>query len=249
MRAWISCDSVACSAPPACESAGARATSRAHAGVSDVTVSRLERGGAGAMALDTLTRIGAALEIRLDVIGRWRGGELDRLIGSGHSALHETVARALADTGWLFAPETSFAIYGERGVIDILAYHDRTRTLLVIDLKTELVDVQALLGTVDRYRRLAPQIARSRGWEATTVGAWVILRDTPTNRRRLAAHVTVLRHAFPDDGRTMRRWLRQPDGPVSALSFLSDRRVRTLSVRSAGVRRVRAPGSSVGRGT
>ncbi len=51
---------------------------------------------------------------------------------------------------WLAQPEVSFAIYGERGVIDILAFHPRSRALLVIELKTGIVDVQALIGTVDR---------------------------------------------------------------------------------------------------
>lgn len=35
-------------------------------------------------------------------------------------------------------PEVSFSIYGQRGVIDILAWHAATRSLLVIELKTEM---------------------------------------------------------------------------------------------------------------
>ena len=99
------------------------------------------------------------------------------------------------------------------GVIDILAFHRRTAALLVIELKTDLVDVQGLIGTVDRYRRLAPQVARERGWAAASVSCWVLLRDTPSNHRRLAAHVRVLRNAFPADGRMMRGWLRAARGP------------------------------------
>jgi len=34
--------------------------------------------------------------------------------------------------GWQPAPEVSFAYFGERGVIDILAFHHPTRRLLVI---------------------------------------------------------------------------------------------------------------------
>ncbi len=61
-------------------------------------------------------------------------------------------------------PEVSFAVYGERGVIDILAWHPGERALLVIELKTEIVDIQDLIGTVDRKRRLARVVARDRGW-------------------------------------------------------------------------------------
>ena len=175
----------------------------------------------------------------MDLAPRWRGGELDRMLGSGHAAMHEAVARLLHPTAWATAPETSFAIYGERGVIDVLAFHPPTAALLVVELKTDLVDVQALIGAVDRYRRLAPTIASQRGWNARTVSCWVALRDTPANHRRLAAHVTVLRSAFPDDGRRIRGWLARPIGTISALSFLSDSHSRTAISASAGVQRVR----------
>ena len=211
--------------------------------VSPSTVSRIERGRLGSLSVDTLRRVAAALDVRIDFIPRWRGGELDRMIGSGHSAMHESVAQELRDTGWLLAPETTFSIYGERGVVDILAMHPPTGALLVIGLKTELVDVQALIGAVDRYRRLAPQIARERGWTVGTVSCWVILRETPANHRRLGAHATVLRTAFPQDGRRVRGWLRSPDGAIAALSFLSNLHPRTGSAGSAGVQRVRAPAS------
>lgn len=86
------------------------------------------------------------------------------------------------------------------------------------------------------------------GHAATSVSCWVLLRDTPSNHRRLAAHATVLRHAFPADGRRMRAWLRRPLGAVAALSFLSDSHVRKASGAVAGVQRVRRRGPSVGSG-
>lgn len=216
----------------------------AAAGVSAATVSRIERGRFGSLSVDVLLRVGAALDIRVDFVPRWRGGELDRMIAAGHSAMHETVAQEFRGTEWLLAPETTFSIFGERGVIDILAFHPPTGALLVIELKTALVDVQALIGSVDRYRRLAPQLARERGWMVSSVSCWVILRETPANHRRLAAHSTVLRTAFPQDGRRMRGWLQNPVGAISALSFLSDSHPRTVIASSSAVQRVRTRGSS-----
>jgi hypothetical protein len=196
----------------------------------------------GALSVDVLMKVAASLEIHVDLLPRWRGGELTRMLNAGHAALHEAVARLFAALpGRLFAPEVSFAVYGERGVIDVLAFHAERRALLVIELKTDLVDVQGLLGSVDRYRRLARGVARDRGWDATSVSVWVVLRDTDTNRRRVAAHATVLRAALPFDGWRMRRWLRAPDGAVAGLSFLLDARVRSISGVSAGIRRVRRP--------
>lgn len=218
----------------------------AAARVSIATISRLERGDVESVSVGMLLRVAAALEIRIDWMPRWRGGELDRMLNAGHAAMHEAAAVELAGTDWLTAAETTYAIYGERGIIDILCFHPPTGALLVIELKTDLVDVQALIGAVDRYRRLAPQVARERGWAVKFVSCWVLLRDTPSNHRRLAAHATVLRNAFPVDGRRMRGWLRHPAGTVAALSFLSDSHARRASGTIAGIQRVRARKPSVG---
>jgi transcriptional regulator with XRE-family HTH domain len=218
----------------------------AAARVSGPTVSRIEQGRVSGMSLRHLEAVATALDIRLDVVARWRGGELDRMLNAGHAALHEAAARELSRSDWLQAPEATFSIYGERGAMDVLAFHRATGALLVVELKTQLVDVQELVGAVDRYRRLAPQIARERGWHPTSVSAWIALRESPSNHRRLARHATVLRGAFPSDGRRMRGWLRDPIGTVSALSFLSDVRGRNVIASSAGVQRVRRRGVRVG---
>ncbi len=89
---------------------------------------------------------------------RWRGGELDRLLNARHSAMHELVAGRFAQLpGWQIVPEASFSIYGERGAVDVLGWHAARGMLLVVELKTEIVDVQDLLASVDRKRRLADQ--------------------------------------------------------------------------------------------
>ena len=131
------------------------------AGVAQDTVSRLERGELGGMTVDRIRAIGAAVGVLIDLQPRWHGGELDGLLGARHSALHEAVAARLATlTDWTLVPEATFSEFGERGAVDILAWHAPTRTVLVIELKTEIVDVQEMLGTLDRKRRLARSIAR-----------------------------------------------------------------------------------------
>jgi transcriptional regulator with XRE-family HTH domain len=64
------------------------------ASCSPVTVSRAERGLVNQMTLATVLRIAAALEIRVDLVPRWRGGELDRLVNADHAALLERVSGA-----------------------------------------------------------------------------------------------------------------------------------------------------------
>ena len=188
--------------------------------VSQPRVSRIERGHIGSMRLDEVRRVAAALDIRIDVFARWRAGDLDRLLNARHSELHELVARWFAEElpEWVLAPEVSFSIYGERGVIDILAWHEKTGSLLVIELKTAVADVNELLGTMDRKKRLAAQVASERGWNPKSVSTWLIVADTRTNRRRLDAHMAVIRNAMPDGTWAIRRWLRRPRETLAAVT-------------------------------
>jgi len=210
------------------------------AGVTRSDVSRLERGHAGELDVNVVVRIVTALGGRLEFNVSWRGGELDRVLNARHSALHEAVARYfLRLPGWVFAPEVSFAVRGERGVIDILAWHAATRTLLVIELKTEIVDINELMGKVDRKRRLGVAVARERGWVPASVAVWVIVGESKTNRRRVQTHAATLRAAFPLDGRQIARWLRQPTGTLACLSFWPNAQTARTKSDLATVKRVR----------
>ena len=212
-----------------------------NSGVSQSAISRMERGHFGPQSIDSIRAVAAALEIRVDLVPRWRAGDLDRLLNSRHSALHESVARMFRDElpAWILAPEVSFAIYAERGVIDILAWHPGRRALLVIELKTDLADMNELIGTFDRKRRLARQVAATRDWNPVTVSAWLIIGSSRTNRRRVEAHEAMLHGALPDDGRTIRRWLRDPARAVNGLSFWTDTRGETGRPLARSIQRVR----------
>ena len=196
----------------------------AKSGVSQSAISRIERGHLSPQSIATVRKVCAALEIRVELVAHWRGGDLDRMMNCRHSGLHESVATRFGERlpAWILAPEVSFSIYGERGVIDILAWHPGRRALLVIELKTDIVDVNELVGTFDRKRRLARKIARQRGWDPLTVSAWLVIIDTRTNRRRVAAHSSMLRGALPDGDVALRRWLKDPVGAVAAPTFWSD---------------------------
>ncbi len=212
----------------------------ARAGCSRGDLSKLENGRVVDLQVSVLLGIAEALGATIDLVLRWHGGDLDRLVNVRHSLLHESVATEfLGIPGWEIAPEVSFNIYGERGVMDILAWHSPSRTLLVIELKTEIVDVNQLMGTMDRKRRLAAKVARERGWEPLSVSAWVIVAEGTTNRRRVAVHKTTLRAAFPLDGRRMSEWLQHPVRTVAALSFWPYARLAGTKQGIATVKRVR----------
>jgi transcriptional regulator with XRE-family HTH domain len=191
----------------------------AMARVSTSTVCRLERGRLESLSVGTVRGIAAAVDVRVDLVGRWRGGELDRLINARHSALHESVSRHFASLReWLVRPEATFSVYGERGAIDLLCWHADRRALLVVELKTEIVDVNELLGALDRKRRLAGAAAREFGWTPASVSVWLVVSASRTNRRRVLVHRAMLANALPDDPSRVKRWLANPAGSLAALS-------------------------------
>ena len=181
-------------------------------------MSLVERGPWPSLSIETVRRIAKAVDVRVDVVARWRGGDLDRLLSRRHSMLAERFASLLvSNSGWVVEPEVSFAIYGERGVIDQLAWHQETAHLLVVELKTEFVDVNEALGTLDRKARLARSIAAERGRRPRLVSVWLIVSDTRTNRRHAAEHATLLGSRFRLDGRQLRAFLRGPTEATTGL--------------------------------
>jgi transcriptional regulator with XRE-family HTH domain len=221
-------------------------------GVSRSLISAVERGRAGEVTAATLVRIGAALEARVDISVRWRGEHLDRLLDAAHAGLVERVVELLASLGWDIAVEASFSTFGERGSIDVLARHRATGQVLVVEVKSVVPDSQAMLHGLDRKVRLAPAVARERGW--TTIGPiarLLVIGDGSTSRRRIAGLGATYAAALPDRGGTVRRWLKHPIGPLSGLLFLPYADQRGTRATATGVTRVRTrrSGITAGRST
>ena len=220
-----------------------RADLATRAGVSRLVVMRIERGRLAGVPMEKVRRVATALDARIDMVVRWQGGDLDRLISARHAAMHEMMARFFAERApWIAEPEVSFSIWGERGTVDILAWHPPAKAFLVVELKSELVDLNELLGTLDRTRRLAMQIAIARGLVPVVVGVWVVVADSRTNRRAVAAHSAAIRSKLPIDGRGIGRWLHHPDGELAALSFLPSVHGTHLGPGIAPLKRVVRPG-------
>ena len=204
-------------------------------------VSRLERGHLGQIPLDVARAIAAPLDVRVEVKPRARAIDIDRVVNSRHAALAEfAIGWVSALGGWIVRPEVSFSEFGERGVVDLLCWHDASRSLLVVELKTELVDFGELLGTLDRKGRLAPEIARRLGWRPLAVSTCLLVADSMTNRRRAGDHAALLSAALPDSGRALLRWLKDPAGAMHAHRFVSDVRPGHARNEFASPTRVRS---------
>ena len=205
--------------------------------VSQSGISRVERGIAETMSLADLDRIARALNIRLSVDAWWRGGELARLMDAGHAAIVEYIVGLLRAAGWQVLVEYTFNVFGERGSVDIVAWHAERRALLLVEVKTRIADLQEMLSTFARKLRLVPPLlAESEGWRPAVVGRLIVASGTTANRRVIAAHPSTFETTFPLHAHDARRWLRDPTGDLAAVWLVTPGVVGT---RSSGAHRVR----------
>jgi transcriptional regulator with XRE-family HTH domain len=189
--------------------------------VSQQHVSDFERGQLGGMRFDDVRAMLAVVDARLVVTVSWRGGLFDRLLDEGHAAIVTAVAARLRAGGWNVLPEVTYAIYRQHGSIDILAWHAPSRTLLVVEVKTEIASAEELLRRHDEKVRLGPQICRER-FDATpaSVGRLLVVADTGANRRRVARLDPMLSAVYPRRGSELTGWLRRPTGAMGGLLFV-----------------------------
>lgn len=221
----------------------------AAAGLSQALISRIELGRLEQVSLQRLRTIGATLDIVFSIDAWWRSGELDRLIDRGHAALVEHVVGELRDHGWLTRVEVSFNNFGERGAADIVAWHPLTRTVLIIEVKTRIGDVQATASTFERKVRLLPQIlASEEGWDAAAVGRILVIADSRANRSIVRDHQGIFGSIWPEQTAATRRWIRRPAGMAGTdrrgfggIWFLPYQRLGSDAGRLRQVQRVRRP--------
>lgn len=212
------------------------------AGVSQTMVSLIERGHGDQVSIKTLLAVAAALEARLVLQIRWRAGDLDRLLDADHALVSAEIVRRLHLAGWETRVEVTYAVRGSSGSIDVLAWHPATRSLLVIEVKTEITSAEATLRKLDEKARVAALVALERfGWRPATTSRLLVVEDSSTSRRRLDAHAALFDAALPFGGVAFRRWLANPDMAVSGRMFLPPSNGGAGIQRRGGRHRVRRP--------
>jgi transcriptional regulator with XRE-family HTH domain len=219
------------------------------AGVSQQTISLIERGHWEFLSLRTVRAVFAALDATFDGEVRWRAGALDRLLDERHALLVGEIGGQVQALGWEVATEVTFSHFGERGSVDLLAIHRASGTALVIEAKTQLVSIEQMLRRLDVKARLSRGLVRDRfGVGPSDVGRLVVILESSTARRRVEREAAVLGLALPQRTAEVRRWLQRPAGAIAGLWFLplthgggSRQRVVTPG------RRIRVPGSSAER--
>jgi transcriptional regulator with XRE-family HTH domain len=178
------------------------------------------RSAVSQQAISTLERLTAALGARLEIRTLWQGEHLDRLLDRRHAELVETVGRCLVAAGWEIAVEATYSVNGERGSIDLLAFHRAWSHLLVVEVKSVVPDIQAMLAGLDRKHRLGPAIAHARQLQPRMTSRLLVLPADRTAWRRVASHRSTFGAALPMRTLEVRRWFIQPDRPAAGLLFV-----------------------------
>jgi len=216
------------------------------AGLAQQTISLIECGHAAAFTIDTVRRAFGALGASYEGSVVWRGGALDRLLDERHAELVGTTVARLQTLGWEVVVEASYSIYGERGSIDILAGHARTRSVLVVEVKSELTSIEELGRKLDEKTRLARrQLCRERfSWPPSGVGRLLVLPDLDSARRAVARNAALLDRMLPARGPAVRQWVRRPRGDLNGILFVADTNPVGASARRPGGQRIRRPHSA-----
>jgi transcriptional regulator with XRE-family HTH domain len=207
-------------------------------GVSQSRISSAELGAIDAFTIRTLERVAGTLGATFWGQIRWRGGDIDRLTDQDHAALVEGVISVLTQTGWVIVPEYTFNRYGERGSVDVVGWHARSRTLLIVEVKSRLTDLQETLATFGRKLRIAPrELAGTHEWHALTTGRVLVIADTSGNRAAVSRHAATFDAVLPCRSRDVRRWLARPEGGLAGIWFVPITRTaggkRVIRVRHA----------------
>jgi transcriptional regulator with XRE-family HTH domain len=224
----------------------------AAAGIARSVLADLEAGRLETHTVGALHRAAQAVGgwIRLELIVP--GGDLRRLLDADHAAMQAGWKELLQRSGWTVDAEVTFNHYGERGSIDLFAWHPPTRSVVVVEIKTVIVDIQDLLGGIDRKLRIGRSLASERGWSPAAAVRVLVVAEGSTARRRIAEH-TALFSRFAIRGRAALAWLRTPDAtpPTGVLCMTRLSPARSRDRRRAGRQRIRrsaaTPRSRAGR--
>jgi transcriptional regulator with XRE-family HTH domain len=199
-------------------------------GVSRSVIGRIERGALANVPFGRLVAVADALDGRLDLEFRWRGEALDRLVDERHAAIVDELVGLFRSARWDVAVEVTFSIFGERGSIDVFAWHPIRHVVAVNEVKASIGEAGNMVLGVDRKSRLAPQIAKARGWSCNGVARFLVVADGSTARDQIARHADTFRTAFPAGGRECLAFIKDPIGePPSGILFLAPRNARRVS--------------------
>lgn len=124
-----------------------------------------------------------------------------------HGRCSSYVERRLQAAGWQTAREVELIQGRSHGWIDLLAFDALTATLLVIEIKSALVDLGLAERQLAWYDRSAGDAARRLGWHPRRIVSWLLVLSSDEVEAVLRHNSDVLRRAFPSRAPEMLAWL------------------------------------------
>jgi len=165
-------------------------------GVSQSQVDRIEHAAVRDLSIRRTVGFVDALGGRLNVTFSAPQGA-PRVRDAAHARAVAYVARRLDRQGYLVATEVEVSGERWRAFADVVAFHPTERLLLVIEVKTEILD----LGDIDRQLGVAERgswaAAHQRGWRPRRVIGVLLVLATQANDRRLAQHRAIFHRQYP----------------------------------------------------
>ena len=187
----------------------------ASAGTSQTMISRIENARSDALDLIVVERLLRAIGATMSLgVSARHLEDRRRQRDAVHARLNGYVARNLERDGWQPATEVWIGDAAPRGWIDLLAYREADRSLLVEETKTDIPDMGALQRSVAFYEREAAGVARRLGWRPKRVVVFVVALDSEVIHRRIAENRDLVTRAFPSPVDVTAAWLADPSRPV-----------------------------------
>jgi transcriptional regulator with XRE-family HTH domain len=214
-------------------------------GISRSHVAGIETGRVNP-SLDLVWRIADRMGIDVGIVGRApvvlgrRGGQ-----DIVHARCSGYVEGRLLGAAWSVDREVELMTDHAHGWIDLLAFEPISKTLVIVEIKTQLDDIGAVERQLGWYERNAVRVAHSRGWHPTRVLSWLLLLASDEVEQAVSMHRQALGRSFPGRAATMLQCIVEPRGgaPGRSLALInptSRRRDWLVPTRTDG-RRSRAP--------
>jgi len=178
-------------------------------------VAAIEAGTANP-TLDAVERIGTVLGLETDLILRPPTLiESSRQRDLVHARSIAYVERRLRAAGWETAHEVEIIQGRSHGWIDIVAFQPTSECLLVIEIKTRLIDLVSVERQMGWYGRAGGDVAHRTGWLPRRIVAWLLVLASEEVDRVIATNTQLHRAGFPLRARGMLEWLSDDRHPLT----------------------------------
>lgn len=151
-----------------------------------------------------------AIDVELDLVVRSSvvlGGS-PRSQDAAHAVCSGHVQRRLETAGFEVHREVRIGSGRYIGWIDLLAYHEPSGTLLIIEIKTRIDDLGAIERSLDWYASQASAISTERLWRPTRIVPWLLVLATDEVEARLRRDRLAIERIFPLRAPAMQAMLR-----------------------------------------